>query len=381
MTIILNLSLSHNVFPIELEKLAAAEASTRTTTRAVIHMGPHKTGTTSIQTAAGEHLKQLHQDGFDAVCAFEKKRNKCTRHFSSCFLPPESAEAMTYKCNDKYLLDGSTIARNKRNLFVSAEDFSAIGLSGSDGVEKLHGYLSQWDDVTIVVYYRHFFSYLGSKYNQRMKNKSIKRGWYKTIQDFVDQNNDSRYTLQLVKRLERKFDNIVVVNMHEMSPVESFFCHTHLSFFKNMCEAVCSEEELQMNSSEKLHHIHLLASAVEAGLLSKEKASKLSVQQSVQSKVREIESSTGVEMKLKCLSPQTLHEIWRKSLIYKRTLFPTTSGVANLTSSSEKYGDELTKDEKHMKSEFELAAKSSLCMVDVDEALSQADWKIFFKSI
>ena len=44
-------------------------------------------------------------------------------------------------------------------------------------------------------------------------------------------------------------------------------------------------------------------------------------------------------------------------------------------------GDYLTKDEKQMKSEFDLAAKTSLCMVDIDIALSETEWKKFFKSI
>jgi hypothetical protein len=52
-----------------------------------------------------------------------------------------------------------------------------------------------------------------------------------------------------------------------------------------------------------------------------------------------------------------------------------------LTSSSKEDEDYLTKDEKQMKSEFEHAAKSSLCMVDVDMALSETDWINFFKSI
>jgi len=119
-------------------------------------MSPHKTGTTSIQDAAGAYSKQLQEDGFDTVCVMDEDENECTRHFSSCFLSSKSGEACSYPCDHNLFLAGSSIAQNKRNLFVSTEDFSGIGLMGSGGVDKFYAYLSQWDTVTIIVYYRHF---------------------------------------------------------------------------------------------------------------------------------------------------------------------------------------------------------------------------------
>lgn len=247
--------------------------------------------------------------------------------FLKLFFSSKSGEACSYPCDYNLFLAGSSIAHNKRNLFVSTEDFSVIGLMGSGGVDKLYAYLSQWDTVTIIVYYRHFFSFIGSKYNQRMKNKSIERGHYKTIQEYMSldqQSDDSKYTLKLVQRLQRKFDNIVVVNMHDRSPVDSFFCHA-VPFFEKTCNAIRSEERQDvMNSSENLHHVHLLAGAVKAGLLSREKASELSVQKSVHRKVREIESlpSNKNVLKMKCLSSKTLQDLWQRSITYKRTLLP-----------------------------------------------------------
>ncbi len=353
-------------------------------TKAVIHMGPHKTGTSSIQFAAGVYSKQLQQDGFDTVCSIEEN-NELTREFSSCFLPPKSGEAVSYPCNRDYLLAGSTIASKKRNLFVSAEDFAVIGLQWSDGVDKLSTYLSQWDEVSIVVYYRHYFAFLGSKYNQRMKNHSIERGHYNTIQDYMllhQKSDESKYTVALVERLKRKFGNIVVMDMHDQSkggPAKSFFCHS-VSLFPKTCDVIRSEETKQTlkNSSIELHFIHLLAGAVKAGFLSQEKASARSVETSVKRKVNEVEEARG-PMKMKCLMPETLQEMWEKSLRYRRTLFRSTSRT--ITNPTTLKDDGLTEEELQMKSEFELAAKSSLCMVDVDDALSTPEWKEFFESI
>lgn len=142
--------------------------------------------------------------------------------FASCFLPPSSGEAKSYPCDPAFLLTGTEIANKHRNLFVSSEDFSVIDM---DGVERLRSYLTHWDNVTIVAYYRHFFSYSSSLYNQRMKNNSIKRGTYKPIQDFFTLPlNTRKYVADVVGRFREKFDDVVVMNMHDkISPVESFF--------------------------------------------------------------------------------------------------------------------------------------------------------------
>lgn len=368
--------------------------TTTTTTRAVIHMGPHKTGTTSIQYAAYTFSDQLQQDGFDTVF-LEDEDNEFTRAFSSCFLPPMTGEAKMYPCNFKYLLAGSTIASQKRNLYVSAEDFSAIGTAGDpdNGVDQLHAYLSQWEHVTIVVYYRHFFSYVASKYNQRMKNRSIEGGHYNTIHDYITQHGlESRYTMSLVTRLQRKFDNIVVMNMHNATlgtPAESFFCHA-LPFFEHTCRAIRSntKKNLPKNTSVNLHHIHLIAGAIKAGLLSQEKASTSHVQKAVAKKVRDMESSLtggGTEMAFKCLSSTILQDLWQRSLVLKRALFPThpmlSSSTSTILTTIPNEHDNLTEDEKEMKAEFDRSAKTTLCMIDVDHVLSQTDWIDFFKSV
>lgn len=278
-----------------------------------------------------------------------------------------------YPCNPDYLLAGSTIASNQRNLFNSHEDFTSIE---PKGIERLHAYLSQWDDVTIVVYYRHYFSYVGSRYNQRMKNNSIKRGHYEALQDYIalDSYGTQRYTKELVERLRAKFTDVVVVNMHDTSqgdPAESFFCHA-LSTFPQTCAAIRpNETKFHMNPSVNLHPVHLMAGAFKAGLLSQAKAGNSTLRKVVGKKVEIVESSStnGGKMKLKCLPSETLDRLWQRSLEYNSFLFPEGLSGGN------------PKEEEEMKAEFDLAVKSSLCSVDVDDALSQKDWQDFFISL
>ena len=126
-----------------------------------------------------------------------------------------------------------------------------------------------------------------------------------------------------------------------------------------------------MNPSVSLHPVHLMAGALKAGLLSQAKAGNNTLRKAVGKKVEAVESSStnGGKMKLKCLPSESLDRLWQRSLEYKRSLFP--DGLS---------GD-ILKEEQEMKAEFDLAAKSSLCSVDVDNALSQKDWQDFFKSL
>lgn len=360
-------------------------------TRAIIHVGLHKTGSTSIQQASEFYSKQIQQDGYDIPWMIDSLRTDPqklasdssdysleNREFASCFLPLVTGEAKFFPCDYNLLLAGSTIASKQRNLLVSAENFSVLGLVKSDGIERLQAYLSQWDDVTIVVYYRHYYSWIASLYNQKTKNKSIKRGTYKSVQDFIATEMNSftnKYAVKLVERLGAKFDDIIVMNMHDPSkgsPAESFFCHS-VPHFSHTCDAIrrSKKEAFHLNSSVKLDPVHLVAGAIKAGLLTKDQASDASIQNSVQEKIQAIQSK-GVKMKRNCLSPEVLNNLWEKSLDYKRMLFP--HGISSKP-------DDISLEEEKMKSEFDVIANTSFCMVDVDDALSRQDWQDFFKSI
>ena len=146
----------------------------RTRTRAVIHMGIHKTGTTSIQAQSYEKRDLLKLDGYEMpwYAYLERKRREGheielkvpymnQRNFATCFLSSDAArkDRSSFPCDPDLLLSGTDIAQRNRNLFVTCESFVFID---PEGLDALASYLSRWDEVTIVIYYRRFYSWIAS---------------------------------------------------------------------------------------------------------------------------------------------------------------------------------------------------------------------------
>ena len=143
-------------------------------------------------------------------------------HFATCFLSSKEQEMnKKYPCDNNLLHYGNEIARQKHNLFVSAETFSIID---TYGLKMLSCYLSQWDRVTIVIFYRRYYDWLISVFNQRTKSRTLLNNnnipydpWNSSIIDFITdvlngdpiplgdtRNVGVKYTLPLLDLLEEE---------------------------------------------------------------------------------------------------------------------------------------------------------------------------------
>ena len=105
--------------------------------------------------------------------------------FSTCFLPLGSHVRNVRPCDPTLLLAGLDIAKEGKNVLISAEDFSNID---DKGIQSLSTYLSNWYKTTIIVYYRrYYYNWLRSLYNQQTKNRKLKEAhlwestWIKSL--------------------------------------------------------------------------------------------------------------------------------------------------------------------------------------------------------
>ena len=119
-------------------------------------MGPPITGSTSIQFQSRNSIKDLNKDGYDMPWVVANKKNGENQvNFATCFLSYREHEKIEkHPCDNNLLHSGNEIARQKHNLFVSSEALSRID---TDGLQMLSLYLSQWDRVTIVIFYRRYY--------------------------------------------------------------------------------------------------------------------------------------------------------------------------------------------------------------------------------
>eukprot|EP01038_Epipyxis_sp_PR26KG_P004905 gene4905-6868_t len=134
----------------------------------ILHIGPHKTGSSHIQSILVKVASELSEFKFYAP----HFSNSTTGHHDT----KEFSTLASY-FGDK-LLEESSIqldklnelihehAKLKHNLIISAEAFSAIG---KDGIHRLHTFLTKYYEVKVVSFYRIWVAQVVSGYYEIIK--------------------------------------------------------------------------------------------------------------------------------------------------------------------------------------------------------------------
>ena len=272
-------------------------------------------------------------------------------------------------------------------MFVSTEVFSRID---TDGLKLLTPYLSQWDKITIVIYYRRFYDWLPSVYNQLIKQRTlgeiqlidyISDPWNSSIIDFITDilNGDPvsfGYTVPLLERVEEEsgIDNIAVMNFHDASVdlAEGLFCHPLLNA-PHTCDATRRDtnSDAHKNSGVDICYQDLAYAAREAGLVNIVSDAEMSrVSLAAQEYQEKILNLTSKDFKHVCLPPDIANALLEKSLEYEEKIFKHHASRIQFKPD----------DMVDMKSDFEIARQSKLCKIDVDVILKDKGWRAFFQS-
>jgi hypothetical protein len=157
----------------------------------ILHMGPDKTGTTTIQKFLQKHAKMLLQkDGYDATLSRgsnNRERNRLTNYFMSCFIPPKKQAGRACKPEfwEERLAKIRDIGHNSSssassfpgaasttttttNLILSTEEFRWSTLRSRKWRDFIT-YLTRYFRVRVVLVYRRYFEWLPSRYNEEWK--------------------------------------------------------------------------------------------------------------------------------------------------------------------------------------------------------------------
>lgn len=179
-------------------------------------------------------------------------------NFAACFV--ENIQG--YSCDPQLLLLGLEIANQNDNIFVSAEP---LWLISAPQMKKLATYLSHWDEVIVIVYYRRFYDWIGSFYNQIVKSRTLSdeelvRG-IEFLKELIRSYHD-KYVIDFVTSLSKTFRDIRVMNYHiQLDVVESFYCQA-LPNAKNSCAAYLNEEKhSRVNIAKPLCYTDLVYAA------------------------------------------------------------------------------------------------------------------------
>ena len=296
--------------------------------------------------------------------------------FSSCFLPVKknfhlneatyTVKKVQHECESDILHYGSDIAARNQSIFLSSESFAHMN---ETGIEKLSEYLSQWSKQTIVVFYRRYYDWITSLYRQNTKTRALKdtRKWERSILDFASRmikQVPKNYVSELKNRLEKKFDNIIVMNFHDLSkagPHETLFCDKTLNM-THACEEIQKEDDVPHENKgvTNLDYFDLVYGAMKAGLIKIDSDKKM---HQVATKVQDYHQSmlNNTALKRVCPPQADLDMLLNISLTFELKYFP---GQVD-----------------SLESDLKKQATTELCKVDVDQTLKRKEWGDFFRSI
>jgi len=374
-------------------KNSAASGGTVTSTtqpfdqlHAVIHMGIHKTGTTTIQEQAKQLQSLLKLDGYEQPNGAGEQYHS---RFASCFMNSSWQKDKKSNCNiytdDAFCMCGQPckpsmvdygkdIASRGRNLFVSAESFAEMT---HEDMGRLSQFLDPWKKVTVVVFYRRYFDWLPSSFNQITKKRMLKDSqlWETSIVDFIESNVDHVrpiYTTELVNRLmkESTFDNVVIMNYHEggrsadrRGPDLSLFCNEALNM-THTCGGLKATKQLN-SGVDNMDYSDLAFAAIRVGLIDINTDSKMKrVAQAFHKHHKDTLNSTT--FKRICPSADVLDKLWNMTVAFELELFPESAVDQTL---------------EEMRQDFNEASQAKLCKIDVDETLKDPLWLDFIKTM
>ena len=355
---------------------------------AVIHMGPHKTGSSTIETYEAVYRDELKEDDYElpflwvldiwdgeAIDHMEIFANQV--QFATCFIPPDDFSRIRYPCIYELLLAALEIAAEGKNTVISAETFDH---AGDDGMKALSAYTRAFDETLVTVFYRRYFEWIASVDNQERKDRRITDGgvhgewlWQSSIVErveagYADREVDFTFSSSVVERAEKYFENISIVNMHTDGNFnEDFFCDV-MPRADNICNAVRNEEEgIYENLHTDLIWQDLAYAAWKKGMVNVKTDEDLKkVTQAIQEYQEDTLHLTKKDFPMICLSPEAEKWLLQVSLEAEEKLVP------------EFFKTPLGKE--GLLAEFEEKSKFDLCKIDSEKTLEDRTWVQFFKN-
>eukprot|EP00934_Nitzschia_sp_Nitz4_P005302 Nitzschia sp. Nitz4//scaffold273_size25297//9477//10918//NITZ4_008317-RA/size25297-snap-gene-0.7-mRNA-1//-1//CDS//3329545250//5292//frame0 len=141
----------------------------------ILHMGPDKTGTTTIQSALEEYAHILNQDGYDVTFskeAAESKHKAMARNLIGCF---SERSAISQPCHMKYkeswanfkaTLEAQAKNATAPNIIWSNESFRWVLFGESPDWKEFLAFIREFYQVHVVLVYRRYFDWFVSRYNE-----------------------------------------------------------------------------------------------------------------------------------------------------------------------------------------------------------------------
>ncbi|KAL7447171.1 hypothetical protein ACHAXM_010539 [Skeletonema potamos] len=352
-----------NGAPVRKDIQASSPFRSKTNTgKVVLHVGPHKTGSTTIQAALNteSYIHSLFVDNY--ITSQEIDAVSTKNALKDCF---------EGKCSSKMKLQIKKALKENLNVIISSEQFDYYR-----PIEDIKHFFREFSSVQILVVYRRFFEWILSNYVQLRrshwdewyKNKAMKRQNF--VQFFESTNISSiykldRYSVSAYKDYKKHF-NVTLVNMHAASGdvLDNFFCNPMLNA-TGTCK-LRRDKQLQLGQhnvapSNAVVYDEIAIAACDAKLLNPTKISRKNARKLFKHHQEISLNLTALDIPRRCPSTQKLDELLAVSLEVEREYFPTFFASEQ--------------GEKELRKKFQnMVSKLSFCSVDTAKVLADPAW-------
>jgi len=329
------------------------------TGKVVLHVGAHKTGSTTVQAALNteSYIHSLFVDNY--ITSQEIDAVSTKNALKDCF---------EGKCSSKIKLQIKTALKKNLNVILSSEQFDYYR-----PIKDIKHFFREFSSIQILVVYRRFFEWTLSYYLQ-----SRRRDWdewavmeHQNFVQFIETTNISsiynldRYSVSAYKNYKEHF-NVTWVNMHAATGdiLDNFFCNPMLNA-TNTCK-LRRDKQLQLAP----HNVALAnddvydeiaIAARDSKLLNPTKISRKNAREMFRHHQEISLNLTALDIPRRCPSTQKLDELLAVSLEVEREYFPTFFASEQ--------------GEKELRKKFQnMVSKLSFCSVDTAKVLADPAW-------
>lgn len=361
---------------------------------AIVNAGPHKTGSTAIQDLLLDYDNHLAGDNY-AIPHNIPGVHKKEKHLANVALVLSGQDTGNNHetwMRFQYFLRKANVMNE--NILLAAETFDDIAVD----VPKLAAQIKPWDISIVVLTLRRAYEWLPSMYFETQRYTTEP---FPTFQQWMERwglnSSESRHNIQassVVRRYSDHFDEVVVMDYHDPTPLKvQFFCNA-IPGTSVACERAKNEPVKRANtgSTSSLEYLRLVIAARRQGFLNAKKAAdeeaacdtehcKFFPGRILNKFLRDVADKARYHqekvLNKKLLDfphncPQNLMDVILDiSVAEARELAP-------FMNRSEQEGEEAVR--KGFKESLE-KVKSKICSIDTSEILKDEEWITFFRDV
>jgi len=297
---------------------------------AIIHVGPRKTGSSSIQRAIKEkYSEDLRIENYVSIVSNHHA-------FTHCLARNEIRDDWLSKC-EKFseVLDGfkATIgdARAKNaNILISNESFDQTGFINVTQIQELFSGF----DVHVIVTYRRFFEWMVSKFGQMYRHSPDWRQWdalgdktnnivSSSSRKDIKKLYSAHYSLEVYRMYADAGFQTHMLNFHANSNVvKSFFCLDVLNTPTICKKETESETTTRANEKETIAFDEIVVAAQESGILDGTKLTRVEAREAVQAYFEQTLGQTEADLPKVCIQQRELNLLERVSVMSESLAVP-----------------------------------------------------------